>query len=647
MHSYEKAAIIVTEQAGKRVKYDVSNNRITAQFDGLGGISKYAVMNNFSVFSSYYAIFCINGKPFDYSGEKQIAMLGRAQKTSFSYNGASVCAHQFLDNGNNAVYNEISVTADKDTEFSLTVNFGIDYLSYLQQLFSARLSARTLFKLVAGQLSSRNSKDSAKGGLSVLRGNVLGDYYIDVAADTALTGLECERKFFNQFCLKGSIRKGEGKTFRYVVSAGARESLTFCDAAECLNSFDIADKQSKEYCDYLADSVPLHIKDGALAAYYASSLNSSLSNYKELGEFKGFLAGIVYQFPARTYYRDSYWTALAALKTKPDWVKNQIITLTRGVSRDGKCPSAVKFNFKNHWGDHYDSPSFLPMLVHDYIAATGNKDILTCSVKGRTVLATSQKALDKLSEHADETGLLVKKGAYNRRDWCDNVFRNGYVTYDEILYARALYCMSALMSVYGDERAAQAYYTKHLKVKAAINEILWDKDKGYYINYKNAEYTEGNLSVDTVIAALFGIADKEKAVSMLAKMEALLESRNNKEQPCGDFGVLSVYPVYGDPKATVQKSSLPYYYHNGGDWPYLSNIYAYAKMLYGMDYIYPLTRWFEYNIEKGNYTPVEFYNPLHPDGSLLQAWSSTGAFVLDNTRSNFFDKKIKENLNDQ
>lgn len=128
---------------------------------------------------------------------------------------------------------------------------------------------------------------------------------------------------------------------------------------------------------------------------------------------------------------------------------------------------------------------------------------------------------------------------------------------------------------------------------------------------------------------------------MLSNMEKWLETRNNKEQGMGDWGTMSVYPYYKRAWDVVQKSSLPAYYHNGGDWPYLSNIYAYAKLAYGMDYKYPLLRWFEYNVEKGNYTPVEFYSPIHPDGSLLQAWSSTGAFVMSYPGGNFFRKGLK------
>lgn len=85
-------------------------------------------------------------------------------------------------------------------------------------------------------------------------------------------------------------------------------------------------------------------------------------------------------------------------------------------------------------------------------------------------------------------------------------------------------------------------------------------------------------------------------------------------------------------------------YHNGADWPYWSAMYAYALKMYGREYSYQLTRWFEYNIEKGNYTPVEFYSPYCKTGSSLQGWSSTSAFVYWDNDCTFFENKIKKRI---
>ncbi len=637
----EKGEIIVKEQFHKKVCFDVANNRITAQFDGRGGISKYAVMNKYSVFSAFYSLYTINGQPLEYMSDKEVRMLGKKQVTAFSEKGADIVITQFLDRVNNCIYVENKVSAKEDLTFKNVTNFGIDFASYVQQLLANRLNAGNISKIIGGLLKKKKKGVQELDGMTYIKGEVMGDFYMDVALNGKAVGLESERGFYNQFSYGGEVKAGETKTFRYVISAGTRSDFTNCDVKTALKNFDNALAECDAYADELKCPKPLD--SDFMQAYYKSLLNASLSNYKELGKFKGFLAGIVYQYPARTYYRDAYWTVLSVLPVKPELVRNEIITLANGISKKGECPSAVKFNFKNYWGDHYDSPSFFVLMLYDYLVHTKDFAILNEKVKAGKVIDSANLVLKRLMKETDETGLLVKGGEYNRRDWCDNVFRSTYVTYDEALYARALFAMSEIYKVcYGDEVKAKDYADKYDKVVKAINDLLWDEEKGWYVNYKSDKFVEDNLSIDTVVMVLFGLASEDRADRMLKSMQQLLESKNNKEQGAGDFGTLSVYPFYKNTEDIVQKSSLPYYYHNGGDWPYLSCVYAYAKLMRGMDYMYPLTRWFEYNAEKGNYTPIEFFSPIHPDGSMLQAWSSTGAFVLAYPEGDFFTKKLQK-----
>lgn len=633
--------IVVKEKFHKKISFDVANNRITAQFDGRGGISKYAVMNKYSVFSAFYSLYSVDGAPLEYVCEKQVRMLGKKQITAFSEKGADVVITQFLDRENNCIYVEHKVTAAKDLTFKNVTNFGIDFSSYVQQLLANRLTPGNIAKIVGG-LGKKNKKGvSEVGGATYIKGEVMGDFYMDIALNSKAEGLESERGFYNQFSFGAHLKEGESKTFRYVISAGTRGDFTNCDVKKALENFDGALADCDAYADGLTCPQPL--EGNFLNAYYKSLLNASLSNYKELGKFKGFLAGIVYQFPARTYYRDAYWTVLSVLPVKPQLVRNEIITLANGISKKGECPSAVKFNFKNYWGDHYDSPSFFVLMLYDYLVHTKDFSILEEKVKAGKVIDSANLVLKRLMKETDETGLLVKGGDYNRRDWCDNVFRSDYVTYDEALYARALFAMSEIYGIcYGNDQKSQEYQSKYQVVVKAINDMLWDEEKGWFVNYKSDKFVEDNLSIDTVVMALFGLTSEERIDRMLKNMERLLESKNNKEQGAGDFGTLSVYPFYKNTENIVQKSSLPYYYHNGGDWPYLSCVYAYAKLMRGMDYLYPLTRWFEYNTERGNYTPIEFFSPLHPDGSMLQAWSSSGAFVLSYPQGDFFTKKLEK-----
>ena len=636
-YKLKSGKIITTGKMHERAFYDVSNNRITAQFDGRGGISKYAVMNKFSVFTNYYSLYTVDGVPFDYMEDKVVTMEGKRQITKIEHEKCKLTITQFLDNESNAIYVETAVEAKCDLTFDNTVNFGINYESYVQQLLANRLSPKTIATVLTGFIKSKKNGLTFFGESAKLHGDVLGDFYLDFAISEGARAGEAERGFHNQFSYGAKLREGELRKFRYVVSAGTRNDFTFCDVMQALKNFDAAMKEAQQYIDDLG--CPDCVKgDDFMETYYKSLLNCSISNYKELGKFKGFLAGIVYQFPARTYYRDAYWTVLSVLPVRPNLVRNEIVTLANGINKKGECPSAVKFNFKNYWGNHYDSPSFFVAMIYDYVVHTGDLGVLKEECACGTIIEAAKLVLDRLEEETDETGLLVKGGEYNRRDWCDNVFRSTYVTYDEALYARALFAMSELSDACGMD--GNAYYAKYVKVKKAINDILWDEEKGYYVNYKSKEFTEDNLSIDTVVAVLFGISDEERSKRILKNMERMLESKNNKEQRAGDFGTLSVYPFYKNTKDIVQKSSLPYYYHNGGDWPYLSCVYAYAKLMYGMEYRYPLTRWFEYNLDQGNYTPVEFFSPIHPQGSLLQAWSSTGAFVLSYSDGNFFRKQL-------
>ncbi len=381
--------------------------------------------------------------------------------------------------------------------------------------------------------------------------------------------------------------------------------------------------------------IPATAKTERDKALYVSSIFCALENYKEIGEYRGFSAGCSYVKPVRTYFRDAYWTVLCMYKDHADLVRNEILTLAHGIEENGDCPSAVTFELLPHWRNHYDSPSFFVLMVYDYINRTGDFSILDETVNGKTVYDYCLLTVDKLSAYEDETHLIVKEGPYNKRDWADEVNRIGYVSYLELLYARALWCVSRIAEKRDAKRAAK-YSEMYRATKAAIDRILWDDEKGYYINYVNGDFVEDNLSVDTIVAVLFGISDEEKTERLLDNVSKMLESRNNTVQRAGDFGVMSVFPFYKGEDRYYNKSSQDYEYHNGAVWPYLSALVAYAEAKNGRDYEYALTSSFDWNIPRGNYTPIEYYSPIRPDGSLLQAWSSDAAWVYDWQDGDFF-----------
>ncbi len=636
--NFENGAIVHYDSFAEKSYYDISNNLLTAQFDGQGGISKYSVINKWDFIECYYNQMSVNGKVFDFYTPKKVTMVGKKMVIETETDEAYIKISQFADETTNAIFEEFLITAKVDeVRFENVINFGLNITSYLKNLFNSRLAFGNFARLVYGTLGavvSGHKKYEDKGDFTVLRNRIIENWCFDFAVSKPMKPLETCGMYTNQFSAEVSLKKGESKAVKIILSSGTYKDFSYVDVATLMPRFDEFKLLAESYVESMP--VPPSCNTEFLKAYYKNLYNCSLSMYKEMGDFKGFLAGIVYQSPARTYYRDGYWTVLSVLPNRPDLVRNEIITLATGVDKDGKCPSAVKYNFKNWWGNHYDSPSFLAIMLYDYVRKSGDKTILDEKWRNSNILDAARMVVEKLAECCDDTGLLYKGGEYNRRDWCDNVFRSGYCTYDEALFYRALYALGELYKD-RDEKLSMEYIARAEKVKEAINRELWAPELGYYVNYKDENFVEDNLSIDTVVCVLFGVASRDQALSTLKKMESMLESKNNLEQKAGDFGCLSVYPFYKDNKAVVLKSSLPYYYHNGGDWPYWSCAYAYAKLMYGLDYEYPLTRWFNYNLEKKNFTPIEFYAPCHADGSLLQAWSSMGAFVLSYADGTFFD----------
>ena len=392
--------------------------------------------------------------------------------------------------------------------------------------------------------------------------------------------------------------------------------------------------------EFKSVGIPATAKTEKERALYVSSIFCALENYREIGLFKGFSASGHREIPVRTYFRDAYWTVLALYKTRPELVKNQILTLSRGIKDNGDCPSSVMVDFRPRVRNYYDSPSFFVLLVYDYINRTGDRSILDETVNGKSVCDLCLLVIDRLSEFEDRTGLIVKGGKYNKLDWADQINRTGYVTYVELLYARALFCLSRIVGTKNKARARR-YHEMYERTKNAINALLWDDEKGYYVNYRDGDFVEDNLSVDTVLAILFGIADGNKTKRLLDQISALLETKDNPKQKGGDYGVASVYPLYRGADRCYNRSAEDYAYQNGGAWPFWSALVAYAEAQNGRDPAYALTSSFSWSVKHGYYTPIECYSPIGSVGSPLHARSSVAAWVYDWLDRNFFEENEK------
>ncbi len=591
---YINGKIAVTGILSDEVEYDVTSYSIAARFDGKGGINYFSAFDDKIYFDQESALnIYIDGERIPVYTPKTVSMIGRMQTVFFETEKATVRIELFTEKSSSAVFHSVFVKAKKDK-----VDVRVAY--YLRTALNDSAAA---------------SEDGYTCRCDKSRFSLGADKPVHCVGVNEMVLFEQSK------CMEYTVRMAYG--------------FTLTDPKSAVADFDRA--RETVLNEIASVKLPSSIKTERERAIYLSAYFCALENYIEKDDFKCFLAGCRYVIPLRTYFRDSYFTVLAMYNGNTEKVRNQILTLASGVEKDGNCPSAVRRDRSAHWGGHYDSPSMFCIMLYDYVNNTGDMSILDETVNGVTVLKKAVFILNCMMQRTDSTGLLVKKGPYNRRDWADEVNRNGYVTYDEILYARALYCMSVLCAD-KDKNLSKKYADLFVKVKQSINDILWDEKLGYYVNFKDGKYIENNLSIDTVLAVLFGIAEGDRAKRLVKQMEAILESRNHPE--LSDFGVMCVYPLYKDAESAQNKSARPFDYHNGSEWPYWSAMYAYAKRLCGMDSDYALTRWFDVNIENGNYTPVEYHSPYCKIGSSLQAWSSAVAFVYFDSDCTFFKNKL-------
>lgn len=403
---------------------------------------------------------------------------------------------------------------------------------------------------------------------------------------------------------------------------------------------------AQEHHTWLRSHIPP--QDPLRTSLFLACLEAALASFKRFpGDFSGFLAGIDYAYPPRIYFRDGYWTAQILLPLRPDLVRLHLINLARGIAPSGACPSGV---FAPHvvpagsrhdlrWlPDHFDSPSFFVLLLAEYVAWTDDLTILDEPVP-RPALAPHRTLRDAAfacvrylaQQDRDGDGLIEKP--YRPNDWADNIRRNVWVTYDQALFAAAANAASYLASRAGLHPLSEEFARLATRARGALNTHLWLDAHGHYLDYARPGQVEAHMTLDSLVALRYHLVPAGRIPRLLQAATRLL-TKNNAQQPFGDWGVMDVFPLYRFQRDLFGKSAQPFHYHNGADWPYLDGLLASVFAQYDhpeTDYV--LTRWWQYSLDQGWLTPIEYYSPAYPPGGLLQGWSSMpGAALLWMTR---------------
>ena len=450
---------------------------------------------------------------------------------------------------------------------------------------------------------------------------------------------------------RGSVAFGSGGVA--VVAAGADASEVAAAVASACSDPARAEGELEAYQEWLRNV--LRVPDAVLQSLVLHGLHAAFSARKTLanGRFAGLAAGSNYTLPPRTYYRDSYWALQALLPLAPGLAREQLLCLARGVHRDGEAPSGVVVAAaagerswralreadpelaRDHprdsewWADHVDSPLYFVLLLCDVADWTADPSSFSWSVDGVSLGALVHAALERTHAACDAAGIPVKPP--HDRDWADNVYRGGHVTYLAGLYHGALTRVAQLIAARDPERAA-LYRTRARALREGARRLLWSEALGHFVEFREPDgRAEAHLAIDTLTALRYDLADDAQAQKVLESVRATLETRNNARQPYGDWGVMNVFPPYASWVRRRAKSRFAYRYHNGADWPFWDGVYAEQRMRRDLPgWRYPLTRWWTYGLGRGWTTPVEYHSPPYPAGSPSNAWSAmpVGAMLL-------------------
>jgi glycogen debranching enzyme len=273
------------------------------------------------------------------------------------------------------------------------------------------------------------------------------------------------------------------------------------------------------------------------------------------------------------------------------------------------------------WSDHFDSPLFFVLAVGDYVRATGNA--AEAQRHWHTIIAILKRYFRLAGPH----GLPLKPR--HDRDWADNVYREGLVAYDLGLWVGALDVVAEL-GAKSDPALARRAKAAASQARESIDGLLWSNERQGYADYATPDgFVEDHLVLDSLTLTRYDAVPEDKALLLLRSIERTLESRHNKTQPYGDWGVLCAFPPYKRARDIRAKTAFPFRYHNGSDWPYLDGLYAEERLRRGLGGArYPLTRWWEYCLEQGWAGPIEYFSRPFGRGSLLQGWSSMPATVV-------------------
>lgn len=404
--------------------------------------------------------------------------------------------------------------------------------------------------------------------------------------------------------------------------------------------------------------------------------SKSLDTLKRCASKKGFLASTtrLYNY-CRVWARDGVITGLASLLTNNshliDTFAKTLDTLAENQGKHGQIPSNVCiFTGAVSYGmtaGRVDASLWYVIGCGQYFKHTGDRGFL-----------------EKHKKHIDSTMQILEAWEFNQKDfiyvpmsgdWADELPREGYLLYDQLLYYWAIEEYIYILETLGENSFYWA--TKQTRLKSKIHTNFWlDTDEidekyvyhpdffySFYKRHKERqEYWYEGFSpksfhsrfdaLANILTILLGFSDFEKTERIIEYVSGIIGA---------GYLVPAFYPII-TPKEKVKWEEISHSYsfhfkntsyhsHNGGLWPMVTGFYiaALAKegrnksavnYLNSLNYANSLDKESDSELEVIEILPknnddskdwgfYEYHHGLNktPEGTRQTCWSAAAAII--------------------
>lgn len=308
--------------------------------------------------------------------------------------------------------------------------------------------------------------------------------------------------------------------------------------------------------------------------------------------------------------RDSFWTSWIHLVFWPEADRKMIEESAEFQREDGKIPTTVLPLIERN--DDIDITTYYIHRINRYSRFHNDLDF------AKKMFPSLLKAFDFLYSMDDEgVGVPMQHSFWG--DWKDvgGMEDRKYSPYSTMLFVAALRDSTELADMIGEKEAARDLKKKYKRAKAFLNNPA---DKGGMFNgrffrqiWKDPQKGQDQVMQDQVVGIIFDVVDGNKADSILKALD------NNMTE----YGPAETYPYFPDGFGYDAGE-----YHNGGAWPYLTFVHAWALMQRGQtDKSYDIIKKMGYaDLEKdGDWLPHEFVGTLSGKngGPKIQGWNAS------------------------